>query len=125
MNFPELYFELDFVCNRIASEETRGADTEQPRSEDVAICNMETLDDQADVRYLDGIEDGSIWGNHVILQAIVDMFNLKVFVHTTVSEHVVEVFSRYNTSHKFHLGLLGQYHYVILRGISHDLRRTT
>ena len=126
MNFPELY--KDFVCDRIASEETRGADTEQPTSEDVVICNMESLDDQAEVRwvrYLDGIEDGSIWGNHIILQAIVDMFNLKVFVHATVSEHVVEVFSRYNTSHEFHLGLLDQYHYVILRGTSHDLPRTT
>ena len=114
-NFPDMY--KDFISDRVATDDLQNADTEQPTIEDEIIAQAIDSDTRQELRwqrYLNGVEDGSQWGDHIVLQAIADLYSLTVYVHKPNTEHVEEVTSRYGIAHKFHLGLFAQSHYVAL-----------
>jgi hypothetical protein len=84
-NFPEMY--KDFVSNRIEAEDSGNADTEQPTIADQVIAEAtdpETQQELRWLRYLNGVKNGSQWGDHIVLQAIVDQYSLKVHVHKSL-----------------------------------------
>ncbi|XP_071953105.1 uncharacterized protein [Antedon mediterranea] len=106
----------DFVCASVESNGLSNADTEQPAGDDRAISlisDIETRKEIQWIKYLDRLESGTQWGEHISLQAIADMFSLCVFVHTTTNMLKHSVRSRSEVKHSFHVGLIGQSHYVV------------
>lgn len=108
----------DFLTERIETENLFNADTEQPNEEDRVISGVENLETQKEIRwlkYLDNLESGIQWGEHLAVQALAEMLQLTIHIVATENPNMDPIRPVHCESHnEIVLGLIQQYHYVVL-----------
>ena len=106
----------DFLAARIESDDLFNADTEQPNDEDRAINLIYDVETQKEIRwikYLDNLESGLQWGEHLAVKALAEMFQINIHIIATDNPDMAPIFPIRGTgTDDIHLGLIQQYQYV-------------
>jgi hypothetical protein len=109
---------MGFVCAPV----NHGADTERPTAEDQMINCIDDLQVQQQMRFmrfLDKIENGSLWGEHIAVQGLADLFSMTIHIIKSDWNDMNPVApANGNSEREIHLGLINQTHYVALKKVS-------
>ena len=98
----------------VATNSKYNADTEPPTDEDEYINNVADPELQTQLRwakYLRRLRQGA-WGDNLTIQAVADMFSLKINVLCSDHPAASATTGDSNATCEMSVGLIKQYHYV-------------
>ena len=108
----------DFVSARVEQDNAMNADTAQPDERDRAIARLGDPLTEKEMRwilYLDRLEHEKQWGDHIIIKALCERFQVNVnIIATEFPDMPANCPMSGDASKDINLGLILQYHYVAL-----------
>ena len=101
----------------MSSIDPYNAYTEAPTDKDADIASVSDPNTQAQLRwvkYLERLSNGA-WGDHIAIQGICEMLNITIHVLSTQNPTMTPIVpSNGPSSSNVYIGLIEQYHYVVL-----------
>ena len=101
----------------VSSINPYNTDTEAPTDEDAYIATVSDPNTQTQlcwVKYLERLSNGA-WGDHIAIQDICEMLNITINVLSTQNPTMTPLVPSNGTSSgNVYIGLIEQYHYVVL-----------